>query len=356
VAPQHPDEPSAPAQEPAAPPFAPAQDEETAAAEAGEAGEGGEGGAHCAAERSAQRAAAFAATEGFHPLRLRPYVGEPGDAGESTVRPVHDAAEGDGPAPGDLGLFTEAYAGYEYADDDPAALEDLEGPEDEEAAAAARRGRHRRRRRGIVVAAAAVAASALAAGAVAVTGQVINEQGAAGHALPDLASSTVPDVTLPPDAGPATAKVAPAAQETGRARTPVRAATPSTSAPASPAPTTGSPQPTASADGTIAPTTAGTPAPPASASPPPSGQPASPATVQVLQLGDSGPAVEDLQRRLAEVWVYHGRIDGVFDKQVQHAVATFQVWYWVSDAPDGSHDGVYGPNTRAALERQTSGR
>ncbi|WP_141726153.1 peptidoglycan-binding domain-containing protein, partial [Actinacidiphila rubida] len=67
------------------------------------------------------------------------------------------------------------------------------------------------------------------------------------------------------------------------------------------------------------------------------------------------PAVEDLQRRLAEVWVYHGAIDGVFDKQVQHAVETFQVWYWVSDAPDGSHDGVYGPNTRAALERQTSG-
>jgi peptidoglycan hydrolase-like protein with peptidoglycan-binding domain len=72
-------------------------------------------------------------------------------------------------------------------------------------------------------------------------------------------------------------------------------------------------------------------------------------------LGDTGAAVADLQRRLTAVWVYHGPIDGVFDAEVQQAVATFQVWYWVSDAPDGSHNGVYGPNTRAALERQTTG-
>ncbi len=76
--------------------------------------------------------------------------------------------------------------------------------------------------------------------------------------------------------------------------------------------------------------------------------------MQTLEIGDTGPAVADLQRRLTEVWVYHGPVDGVFDRQVQQAVATFQVWYWVSDAADGAHNGVYGPQTRAVLERQTS--
>jgi hypothetical protein len=365
-----------------------------------------DGGEIRAAERSAARAADLAATEGFHPLRIRPYVGEPDEpeAAPTTVRslltPAGAAADGpDGPATADLGLFAEQYAGREYPQDTAdgshgrygagagydgdgydgddrddreydgdgydshgyADGQDPDGWTAAERAAAAAHGRHRRRRRRIVVAAAAVAASALAAGAVAVTGQVMgDEQDSTGYALPDTASDT-PEVTLPADAEPATATTA--APVTERAVRAPRTASPSPSASTAPATTPpASPTPTGSATASAGPTTAtptatGSSAPPSSPSTStPSGDGAPPAAGGVLRLGDSGPAVAGLQRRLTQVWVYDGPIDGVFDEQVRQAVATFQVWYWVSDAPDGSHDGVYGPHTRAVLERQTSGR
>lgn len=339
------------------------------------------GGAARAAERSAQRAAAVAAAEGFHPLRLRPYVGEPGDGadgtgeagdtGRSTVRRLIDADGSDpaadgGPATADLGLFPAAYSGLEYAPEDGA---DARAAAHAHAVAAAR-GRHRRRRRGIVVAAAAVAASALAAGAVAVTGQIMgDEQGATDRAMPDR-STSMPDVTLPSDATQSTASSAPAMTRTAASPSATPSGTPSTSARAtvSPAP------PVPASHGSVV-ATAGTTVPDAStasanddaATVPPAGsgpaqdaQPpappadaGTPASAQVLQLGDSGPAVAELQRRLEQVWVYSGPVDGVFDKRVQLAVATFQVWHWVSDASDGSRDGVYGPKTRAALESRT---
>ncbi|MEE4543733.1 peptidoglycan-binding domain-containing protein [Streptomyces sp. V4-01] len=330
-----------------------------------------DGGEVRAAERSAERAADLAAAEGFHPLRIRPYVSEPGaGSAETTVRPLLvGTVVGHGPDTADLGLFSERYAGREYPQDHDGGHpgyddRDPYGDEAGEDAQAVLRGRHRRRRRGFVVAAAAVAASALAAGAVAMTGQVMSdEQGSTGYALPDTGSAA-PDVTLPADAEPATATTA--AAVTQRAATTPRTVPAAVSA--SPAPSTGAPRspgttqspaaaPTATATpaatATATATTPGpTPTPPAATTP--SGGNA-PATAQILQLGDTGSSVADLQTRLAEVWVYHGPIDGVFDADVQRAVATFQVWYWVSDAADGSHDGVYGPHTRAALERQTSG-
>jgi hypothetical protein len=361
VAPEHPEEQERPtvpqdtrASGPAAPghdPFEPYQPYEPY----GSAEDGGE---IRAAERSAERAADLAAAEGFHPLRIRPYVSEPDDGSAgTTARPllVGTVVDG-GPATADLGLFSERYAGREYPQDHAGHPDEDPyppgAPEDEQAVL---RGRHRRRRRGIVVAAAAVAASALAAGAVAMTGQVMNdEQGTTGYALPDTGSAT-PDVTLPADSEPATATTA--APVTQRAATTPRT-TPATAA-TSPAPTTGTPQPTATTpqSPTATPATTATspgPTPSAPAGPTPTGG-ATAATSQLLQLGDTGAAVADLQTRLTEVWIYHGPIDGVFSPQLQQAVATFQVWYWVSDASDGSHNGVYGPNTRAALERQTSG-
>ncbi|MEW1862355.1 peptidoglycan-binding protein [Streptomyces sp. NPDC088194] len=327
-----------------------------------------------AAERSAQRAAAVAAVEGFHPLRLRPYVTDPhGDAaGESTVRRLIDTdppgpVDDDGPAVADLGLFPARYAGVEYA----------EAPHDggrdaaHAHAVAAARGRHRRRKRGIVVAAAAVAASALAAGAVAVSGQIGQEQGSTDRALPDQ-SSSMPDVVLPTDATQSTASSAPAMADPGAPRattTTTRAAspsaTPSTSATTPPATDSATPAGSGGTSAHVAGSTSAAPGTPAAPSDPatssgtdtstPPASDASSAATQVLQLGDSGPAVADLQRRLSEVWVYAGPINGVFNSQTRLAVATFQVWYWVTDAADGSHDGVYGPKTRAALERQTQG-
>jgi Putative peptidoglycan binding domain len=312
-----------------------------------------------AAERQAQRAAAVAVAEGFHPLRIRPYVAEPGgEPAETTVRTLIGVGA-DSPETADLGLFPAVYAAYEYPQDAE--------PHPAEAAARAH-GRHRRRRRGIVVAAAAVAASALAAGAVAVTGQVLSEgQGGTDRALPDQ-GTTMPDVTLPDDAGQATGKSAPAvshpaapgptAPTTSPGTTP--SASPSTTTPP-PAATTAPPAtatapasapPVATAGGTVAPPPAATTAP---ATPPPPGPTPSDPTLSpstsglVLQFGDSGPAVADLQRRLSAVWVYHGHPDGIYDQDVAQAVATFQIWYGVSGDPSG----VYGTHTRNALERAT---
>jgi Putative peptidoglycan binding domain len=304
-----------------------------------------------AAERSAQRAAALAATEGFHPLRIRPYVVEPdGEAGETTVRPPVSAAPG-GPATDDLGLFPAMYSGLEYAEDEP------DAGYAQAALAAAVRGRHRRRRRGVVIMAAAVAASALAAGAVAVTGQVMgDDQGRTDWALPEQ-NTSMPDVTLPSDSLTATASAAPAmTREAARGTTSPTtepAHSPSAS-PTAPATTPPAPAHSPSASPSGSPSTATTTAPTGTTPPaPPSSHSRAPVPDTELTVGDTGPAVADLQRRLTDVWVYHGPVDGVFDRRVQQAVATFQVWYWVSDAADGSHNGVYGPHTRRVLERQT---
>jgi Putative peptidoglycan binding domain len=310
-----------------------------------------------ACERSAQRAAAVAATEDFHPLRLRPYVAEPGgEPGGTTARPPV-TADPDGPATADLGLFPAMYSGLEYAEDEPAAGAGYA----ETATAVAVRGRHRRRRRRVVIMAAAVAASALAAGAVAVTGQVMgDDQGGADRALPDL-STSMPDVELPADAGPATATIAPPVTH-GAVPDPVGA----TRTPSHPPSASASPSPTASTTTAPAAATTGVASPaaapvrdPASATAPPSSTPptghtVAAAAVPVLELGDTGSAVADLQRRLTEMRIYHGPVDGVFDHQVQQAVATFQIWFQVSDSAGRGHNGVYGPNTRAVLERQTS--
>ncbi|WP_329131384.1 peptidoglycan-binding protein [Streptomyces sp. NBC_01476] len=289
-----------------------------------------------AAERSAQRAAALAATEGFHPLRLRPYVAEPDEEpGETTARPLiateHDP---DGPATADLGLFPSMYSGVEYAPEEPPAAEPL-----------VIRGRHRRRRRGIVVAAATVAASALAAGAVAVTGQVMgDEQADTERALPDL-STSMPDVELPHDASPATAKVAPPVSRAAPA-SPAPTATATTTAPVTPA-ATPSATPATSAPATTAPagTPTTTPAVPPTTTPPPPLQPNDAPAPATLGPGDSGPEVADLQRALTAAHLYRGPIDGVYTLQVQLAVTAFQFMHHIHASPMGSYDQA----TRAAL-------
>jgi peptidoglycan hydrolase-like protein with peptidoglycan-binding domain len=67
-------------------------------------------------------------------------------------------------------------------------------------------------------------------------------------------------------------------------------------------------------------------------------------------MGDSGPAVADLQIRLAEVLLYRGPFDGVYDNRTRQAVAAFQHWRGITADPSG----VYGPATRAALEATTT--
>lgn len=296
-----------------------------------------------AAERSAERAAALADTEGFHPLRIRPYVtGDPADTlgGGTTARPLIDVDPDGGPATTDLSLFAAEYAA------DPEGLAYLpRRPEDELAALGAHgaHGRHRRRRRGVVVAAAAFAASALAAGAVAMTGAVTGEEQKGEHALPEPAAAT-PDVTLPADAAPGAAVTEPVPVT----QHPMRATT--TPAPKATTPTASASPSTSASATSSAPAPGSTTTP--SQSPTSSPTSTAPSTAGVLQLGDSGPAVVELQRRLivALGGTYRDRTDGVYDQDVADAVARFQQWNGLTADPSG----VYGPATRAVLIERTA--
>ncbi|MFG2477523.1 peptidoglycan-binding protein [Streptomyces fagopyri] len=89
--------------------------------------------------------------------------------------------------------------------------------------------------------------------------------------------------------------------------------------------------------------TAAAPAPPGSADPDGAG---------TLREGDSGPEVTALRRRLLRVPdVYAGgSADGGYDATLTAAVARFQLWYGIR----GDETGVYGDDTRAALESRTT--
>jgi hypothetical protein len=70
-----------------------------------------------------------------------------------------------------------------------------------------------------------------------------------------------------------------------------------------------------------------------------------------LREGDSGPEVTDLQERLLHIPdVYdHGSTSGQYDATLTAAVARFQLWYGIR----GDENGVYGNDTRLALESRT---
>ncbi|WP_308461153.1 peptidoglycan-binding protein [Streptomyces sp. Ru62] len=70
-----------------------------------------------------------------------------------------------------------------------------------------------------------------------------------------------------------------------------------------------------------------------------------------LRQGDTGPDVADLQQRLLRVPdVYRdGSTSGTYDTTLTEAVARFQLWYGVR----GDETGVYGNDTRRALESRT---
>ncbi|MET9155618.1 peptidoglycan-binding domain-containing protein [Streptomyces griseoflavus] len=93
------------------------------------------------------------------------------------------------------------------------------------------------------------------------------------------------------------------------------------------------------------------PAPAPSAPAPSAPAPVPPADRPFLQEGDSGPEVSELQERLLRVPdVYRaGSTDGRYDATLSAAVARFQLWYGVR----GDETGVYGDDTRLALESRT---
>ncbi|MBL1084362.1 peptidoglycan-binding protein [Streptomyces actinomycinicus] len=70
-----------------------------------------------------------------------------------------------------------------------------------------------------------------------------------------------------------------------------------------------------------------------------------------LRQGNTGPEVTELQQRLLRIPdVYRdGSADGTYDATLTEAVARFQLWYGIS----GDETGVYGDDTRRALESRT---
>ncbi|MGW1076764.1 peptidoglycan-binding protein [Streptomyces sp. NPDC002537] len=65
-----------------------------------------------------------------------------------------------------------------------------------------------------------------------------------------------------------------------------------------------------------------------------------------LRQGDSGAAVTEMQRKLWRLGFHDGHHYGVFDSYTADSVAKFQKWAPVQGDPLG----VYGPNTRQALD------
>ncbi|WP_228977397.1 peptidoglycan-binding protein [Streptomyces sp. DH12] len=114
-----------------------------------------------------------------------------------------------------------------------------------------------------------------------------------------------------------------------------------------------SPEATASAVPVLASPGRSTPArEPAPRPPSPRGSASEAAGGPVLGRGDRGRDVSDLQHRLRQVGLYDGPPHGRYDKDVERAVAAYQSSRGVTTDPSG----VYGADTRAALEAETAGR
>ncbi|MET8010359.1 peptidoglycan-binding protein [Streptomyces sp. NPDC005271] len=108
---------------------------------------------------------------------------------------------------------------------------------------------------------------------------------------------------------------------------------------------------TASATPSAPGTPSAPPAPSATVSQAPGGGGQQSVPGNVLTLGDTGPRVIDLQKRLLRIPnVYQdGPVDGLYDQDLSQAVSRFQVWYGIR----GDANGVYGDATRRDLEART---
>ncbi|WP_241741033.1 peptidoglycan-binding domain-containing protein [Streptomyces sp. L2] len=151
-----------------------------------------------------------------------------------------------------------------------------------------------------------------------------------GQAAPEIRQS-VPDVTPSRSASPSSA--APAVSS----RPPVRSAPPAPpprTLSSAPSPSEPTPRPSRSGSRTASPSpsvTATTTADPA------------------LRRGDTGPAVVDLQVRLAELNLYDDQVNGVYTDTVEDAVRRYQQARGIRTDTSG----VYGPATRRSLESET---
>ncbi|MFF1644219.1 peptidoglycan-binding domain-containing protein [Streptomyces sp. NPDC058240] len=310
------------------------------------------------AERSAADKAEMAAAEDFDPLRIRPYV----TLGNDTVpaadaderpeqrgshRPAEDAAAtmplllgpttAGPPSPGTAGPAGPFDPADPLGAPGTTTLAQPVAPGEEP-------GPPQRRRPfvALAVGAALIAAVGTAAFASGLLGGGDNGDTGQQQALPGTAADIPGASVHATESAPASASPSPPPSASA-------AASPSTSASASGPPSaSASPSPSAPTASSQPPSIA----PSRSASGTPSAAPPASLAGTALRPGDQGPAVAELQRRLEEVWLYHGRDDGTYSDQVEHAVSVYQSYKSI----EGDPSGVYGPNTRHALEAETTGR
>ncbi|MFC8622567.1 peptidoglycan-binding domain-containing protein [Streptomyces anulatus] len=207
----------------------------------------------------------------------------------------------------------------------------------------------RRRPFGALAVGAAVAA---VVGTAAFAGGLFGGDDSTDEALPE-ATTSAPDTEDEPAASVAPSPSASATPP----RTQPPSATPSASPSSSASPTKSrAPSPTATASASASPTASASPAPDGGTPPAaPSAAPPAGLTGGSLRPGDRGPEVAELQIRLRTVgeWLYSGPVDGSsYSDQVAYSVAVYQSY----KAIQGDPTGVYGPNTRRALEAETNGR
>ncbi|OIK26777.1 peptidoglycan-binding protein [Streptomyces malaysiense] len=275
------------------------------------------------AERTARalrraRAAQAAAAEDFDPLRIRPYVDVGSGDGEDA--PHVGATRPPGPVAGSGARLLGPAAG----EPDPSGV-----PEPSVAAMPEGPGRRGRSRRTALITAAGAGVAAVAAAGLALFSYHAPTR---DGAVPEIRES-VPDVPPPAARTPSAHGTSAPSRSTVRSvpppvprpsPTPTRSRTPSPAPAPSRAPSR-TPSPTASASGT-------------------------PAGAAVLERGDSGPQVVELEYRLWELNLYEGDVNGLYTYPVENAVSTYQLARGIQGDPLG----VYGPRTRASLESETS--
>lgn len=293
-------------------------------------------------EHHAARSAEMAAAEDFDPLRIRPYVTLGEGTATAPTAPPPGAPQVYGPegdAATTMPLFLDP-AGPRPADaGDPADTALLLTGRDPVAP-------RRRKPFAAVIAGAAVVA---VVGTAAFVGGLFNGDDDGKADLDQTLPSTV--TSLPEESG----EPEPSASSSPSA-SPSRSASPTSSASASASPSaSSSPSASRSATASSSAPGAGTPASPsatASSSAPAEGVAPSPDEAETLRRGDQGAEVAELQNRLREVWVYNGPVDSEYGNRTERAVSDLQTWWNI----EGDPDGVYGPNTRSALEARTTGR
>ncbi|MEU1122190.1 peptidoglycan-binding domain-containing protein [Streptomyces sp. NPDC005899] len=290
----------------------------------------------------AARSAEMAAAEDFDPLRIRPYVTLTSDDSEDHGAPAADTTMplflGDPPPGGGAGAVS--------SQGPPAGATTADGAHRRSVADYAGTGPDpvRPRRRRPLAAVAVGAAVALVVGTAAFASGLFDDGDRGDEALPELTTS-IPDLSGEPSASASASPSAPPSSTPPPSASPASASASASSSPSPPR----SPSASASATASRTPSPSVSPTRTASAQ----ASPTAPALAAgtTLRPGDSGPEVAELQRRMQEIWVYRGPADADYSSRVEAAVRDFQRWVSVRSDPPG----VYGPETRRALEAQTTG-